>query len=75
MDLFTKRNSSCNPARLILTLWRELSRTSYTLLFVRTIDMYLVVLDLPLHQYRGNLSGKLENAAESNFGLDCHTYL
>lgn len=66
MDLFAKRDSSCNPACLVLTLRRKLSCASDTLVLVNALALRLIMLDLLLHRRRGDPSGRLGNAAESD---------
>ena len=66
MDLFAKRDSSCNPACLVLTLRRELSCASNALVVFSRLAMHLIMLDLLLHRRRGDPSGRSGNAAESD---------
>ena len=66
MDLFTKWDSSCDPACLVLTLRRQLSCTSYALVLVSVIASRLAMLDSLLHRRRENPSCRLGNVAESD---------
>ena len=66
MDLFTKWDSSCGPACLVLILRRQLSCAGYALVLVSVIALRLVMVDSLLHRHRGNPSCRSGNVAESD---------
>ncbi len=66
MDLFTKWDSSCDPACLVLTLRRQLSCVRYALVLVSGIALRLVMANSLLHRRRENPSCRSGNVAESD---------